>query len=643
LKIDGTGQLDGRLHMEEGKVLDGTDLSIDADNLHINLLSHYIEGDGAIRIEVSPETDNLLDLDIGFNDLLLTHDGDSEPLLTGQGLGLNARAGGDLFHDELVIDEAKTLSLEIEGLSVPDLALFQRYLPDKWPFRLNGGSGNLHGSVSLSANAANVDMQITSEAADLGLDEYQFNTNLDVALKINNPALRTSPTYLSGSYIKLAGANLARDDEVDTKPWHASFTITKGNYSIFDPGEKANKEDTVDLFKMLGQSDAKQLLGDSRGSLEIESSVSSLAWIGVLMDENYHSSTSGSGTINGIINIEAGLPADGTNVEVLSDAMVLSILDYKATGDGKVVFQVEEGGESADWIVQVDLIDGDLKRVGESTAQIHDVNLMLKARIEDMSFEKKKRQFELEFKIPRARVRDMSVFNHYFPPDSPIQFTSGTADLTADILLKHDDADGTLRLNADGLEILIDDQSINADFSANMTLVGGLPGEMFFDISGSELILDNVRVKGENESFEQKNWAAKLVLTQAETTWSEPLFLEAKAKLSMTDSRPIVAMFGNRKDRPGWLKDMLIVEDIEATVELDVADGKIIIPYAFMDSDNIDFGAKGVIDETLHNGVIYARYKKLDAVVKISEGKKNVDVIRAKGKFDEYRPPGNPE
>ena len=68
---------------------------------------------------------------------------------------------------------------------------------------------------------------------------------------------------------------------------------------------------------------------------------------------------------------------------------------------------------------------------------------------------------------------------------------------------------------------------------------------------------------------------------------------------------------------------------------------KVVIPNAFMDSDNIDFGAKGVIDEGLNYGVIYARYKKLDIVVKISNGKRNVDLIRARGKFDEYQLPGS--
>jgi len=185
----------------------------------------------------------------------------------------------------------------------------------------------------------------------------------------------------------------------------------------------------------------------------------------------------------------------------------------------------------------------------------------------------------------------------------------------------------------------VSEQSIRADFDADITLAGGVPGEMFFDISGSELRLDNVRVVGENMTFNEKNWATVLTLTEAETTWIEPLLLNAKAKLRMTDSRPIVAMIGNRKDRPEWVTNMLIIEDVEGEMELNAANGRIVIPNAFIDSDNIDFGAKGVIDEALNNGVVYARYKKLDIVVKIADGKKNIDLIRARRKFDEYVPP----
>jgi hypothetical protein len=259
---------------------------------------------------------------------------------------------------------------------------------------------------------------------------------------------------------------------------------------------------------------------------------------------------------------------------------------------------------------------------------------------DQMDLENKMKQVELRLIIPSARVADMSVFNHYIPPSAPVAFTRGRADMEADILLKQDDADGYLRLEGKSIEALVDDQSIRADLNADISLVDGKPGELFFDISGSELRLDNVKVVGENESFNQKNWAAILALTQAQAILSDPVRLNAQANLHMTDSRPLVAMLGNQKNRPKWVKKMLTVEAISGDVELDFAGGRLAIPNAFMNSDNIEFGARGILDKGRQDGVIYARYKKLDIVVKISEGKKNIDLMRARDKFDEYQLPG---
>ena len=111
----------------------------------------------------------------------------------------------------------------------------------------------------------------------------------------------------------------------------------------------------------------------------------------------------------------------------------------------------------------------------------------------------------------------------------------------------------------------------------------------------------------------------------------------------MTDSRPIVAMFGNQKDRPGWVKKMLTIEDVNATVQLDFVNPRLVIPAASMDSDKIEIGAKAVIDKDQRDGMIYARYKKLDIVVKFADGKRNIDLLKARRKFDEYRLPAEPE
>jgi hypothetical protein len=193
------------------------------------------------------------------------------------------------------------------------------------------------------------------------------------------------------------------------------------------------------------------------------------------------------------------------------------------------------------------------------------------------------------------------------------------------------------------MEAQVDEQAIRADFSADIGVNGGSLGDLALDVSGSVLKLDNVTVIGDAENFDQRDWATTLTLTKAETTLTRPFRLKSLAHLHMTDSRPIVAMFGNRKDRPGWVKKMLTIEDVNATVELDFVNPRLVIPAASMDSDKIEIGAKAVIDKDQRDGMIYARYKKLDIVVKFADGKRNIDLLKARRKFDEYRLPPGPE
>ena len=67
-----------------------------------------------------------------------------------------------------------------------------------------------------------------------------------------------------------------------------------------------------------------------------------------------------------------------------------------------------------------------------------------------------------------------------------------------------------------------------------------------------------------------------------------------------------------------------------------MAQDHIIIPYAFASSDKIDVGAKGAITADERNGVFYVRFRKLHGILKINNGKRNLDVLRAREKFDQF-------
>ena len=190
------------------------------------------------------------------------------------------------------------------------------------------------------------------------------------------------------------------------------------------------------------------------------------------------------------------------------------------------------------------------------------------------------------------------------------------------------------------MEFVLDGQSLRADLDLDVKIVDGVPKDMIFDLSGSSVELSGVSVAGEESTFNDEDWSATVELTQAEGTWRKPLQLDAQADLRIADSRPVVAMLNNRGDSPNWLLEMITIKAIEGEASLEIADNRIIIPMAHAISDKVELGAKATIEPTTRNGVIYARYKKLDAVMKIEDGDRNIDVIRARQKYEQYSSTG---
>ena len=109
----------------------------------------------------------------------------------------------------------------------------------------------------------------------------------------------------------------------------------------------------------------------------------------------------------------------------------------------------------------------------------------------------------------------MSVYNAYLPPDSPLLILDGQAELKADVMLQPESAKGFVKLVSTGMHSLIDDQELEAELIADIKLVGGVPQNMDFDIASSSVEIKNVKVTGDQKSFDDDNWGVLLTLNKA--------------------------------------------------------------------------------------------------------------------------------
>ena len=136
--------------------------------------------------------------------------------------------------------------------------------------------------------------------------------------------------------------------------------------------------------------------------------------------------------------------------------------------------------------------------------------------------------------------------------------------------------------------------------------------------------------RDDETSFDQEDWSAIFDLENGRAVWKKPVTIEAEAAVENKDSRPFVAMFSNEKGQRKWLEKMLTVENIRGRAEMTLENDRLVIPCAFVSSDKVDAGARGIMAEVFTDGVLYDRFRKLDAVVKIKNGKRNIDIKGAR-------------
>jgi len=225
------------------------------------------------------------------------------------------------------------------------------------------------------------------------------------------------------------------------------------------------------------------------------------------------------------------------------------------------------------------------------------------------------------------------------PPETTLQFAGGTTELNAEVFFGEEYLGGSIQLDSVATQVQIDEQRLKADLDIDMKLAGGNPRTFTADFTGSTLRLFNVYVDGEKEKFEGDYWSTSLEVTSGEGIFTQPVELSAESLITVSDTRPLVTLFKNRSRTPKWLGNMMSVKNLSGEAQMSLSGGEFRVPLAYVDSEKAEVGIKATFFEGEREGMVYARYKKLDTLVKRFKGKRDVDVIKARQKFEEYELP----
>ena len=360
----------------------------------------------------------------------------------------------------------------------------------------------------------------------------------------------------------------------------------------------------------------------------------------------------GAGQVTGRLAVRDGYVRAGTELNATTSNLGVTIRDIDIAGVGSVLIQTPADADSP---LQLDIhydtltatrmeeaeafLRGTALRLAYSGSNfiLPDPDMSFKELWSDEAARQRRAMNTFDLTINDAKVLDMSAFNYYLPSEAAFAFAGGETALNAQVSLTEDTISGTIDLDSAAMKVQVDDQSFEADLDADIVIQSGVPRDLKANISGSSLRLFNVRVDGNEESFDGDYWSTSLTFTDAEGTFIRPIDANASALLTVSDTRPLVTFFDNRNKPPKWLSNMMAVKNLAGEAELEVSDSAIRIPLAYVDSEKAEVGVKGVIANGDRSGLVFARFKKFSTLLKRFDGKRNVDIIKPRAKFDQYQ------
>jgi len=639
--IKGKGMLDGHVAFKKGILLPKTDVNIHADSLALAVQEYRVKGDGEITLKIVSEKAKEVQVSVHFERLqaFIAEDRNDTELFKGKDLMLEAKGSPQLFPIPPKEEILTSISMDIPSVTVDNIAVFQRYVPAKWTFSLEEGSGELHAKAALEKSHTILNVQLLSKEAKVGLSKQTFKSDMDLVLKFDATSGKVFKADMSGSYLTLKDSVIINEKKTKKqafKNWDTHLSIDKSTFTLPLDGENnISKEDLRSMDKV----GIKKFLATSDAVLKMTGNISQFDWLNMLLNNSLNLTFAGQGKIESDLTLKEGFLTKGSKISVVPEDLEVGLLDYMFKGNGLFLFTVTKGGEKPSLKFDLDLSDTQMNRRSEKQAMIEHVKIKLDGEVTGLDLKEDQKDIDLHLKIPSAKVKNIAVYNSYIPRNSPFKLTKGTAAISADIFLSSNNAKGYVKLKTDGLKMQVDDQKISARLNINAKIAGGTPKNMAFNIAGSTIILDQAKVVGTTTTYAHPDWDASITLKKASVVWRKPIKLQSETTLKIKDSRPIVAIMDNKRDKNNWLSKLMTIENINGTATVNMQTNVITFPYAFVSSDKIDIGAKGVISSALREGIFYFRYKKLKLLLKLKNGKKNIDIFHVKNTFDRYKIP----
>lgn len=228
LDMDGAGEIDAQVTIADGVLADGSRLEIPMVDVALDVLDNRITGAAHAVGRIDGEGDarrTRLSLTVDHFSMS-PNDAPGEVHVRGNALELDLSADGALTR----IRESLGAHLRFADAEVPDLTVYNRYLPNKG-MRFLSGHGHLGGDLHIDAagEVGHGRFDVNARGARLAIGDLDVAGDLALVAQLRRADLASRRFDLDGSTIHLANVRASDSERAGDASWWARATLDRGH------------------------------------------------------------------------------------------------------------------------------------------------------------------------------------------------------------------------------------------------------------------------------------------------------------------------------------------------------------------------------------------------------------------------------
>lgn len=323
---------------------------------------------------------------------------------------------------------------------------------------------------------------------------------------------------------------------------------------------------------------------------------------------------SGEGRIDGEVRLARGVLQGGTRLALHSPHLQLSLGGTTFAGSATVEDQVLTDGPQPVAQLAIQLRDLVVSRDGRRIGYAEGPLFNLKSTSHNLSITNGFKDTDLALRIEPLTLPDASWLTEFIPRSSGVTLTGGAIRLDADLRASaRGPIHGNLNLAGEAVSTTVHGEAYEASLHLAVQLAPGTGGPRVLHIENTALRITNLFVPNVPRDT-QEGWHAVLAIPAGQldlthTNWS----LESSFQVGLRDTRPILAVFRNQPDAPGWLRLMPTLRDLEGEGRITTTRDQTRLSEVSLRGKSTDFRAELLLAPHQLSGIAYARYGPLAA------------------------------